>query len=456
MEAPTSRREFLRAAACGGAGLVILGNSRSARGAPANEKLGIALVGLGGRGNWFVQTIPKMERVVALCDVNDQKATVAHRKFPKLPKFHDFRKMLDKMGKQIDAVIVATPDNTHAVISAAAMKAGKHVYCEKPLALTVGESRVLRDTARRTKAVTSMGNQGTATPGFRRSLELIRDGALGTVQEVHAWNNGGGPGWTEAPKDEKKIPFYLKWDLWLGPAAFRPFHPKWMNWHGWRHFGTGQLGNWASHTQNLAFMALKVHELWDADPATKPRLRVEAKKQAINRLSFPRWEYIQWHIPARAGLPPVTFHWHNGGRRPGIKDELKKLLGRDLHWGPKDWSDWAGCLIIGTEGKIYTNAHNTTLKMLPEEKFKGVNKKGPEKVARSRGHERDWLIACRGGKPAWASFDYADPLNEFNMLGNVATQFEGPLEFDPLACKIVNNAEADQALRRDYRSGWSL
>jgi len=460
MERKPSRRTFLKRTAEGGiGGLVVLASGPSARSYAASEKLHLAHIGVGGRGRELLRGLHRQEISVALCDVNEKKATEMYRKLPGLPKFHDFRVMLDKMRDEIDAVVVATPDHTHAVASAAAIKAGKHVYTEKPLTRTVHESRALRDLARKHKVATSMGNQGTSSPRFRRALELIRNGTLGAIKEVHTWNDHGGPDLKETPKGEAKIPPYLKWDLWLGPNPARPFHPKWMAWHSWREFGTCQLGNWASHTQNLAFMALKVHTLWDADPATKPIITVEGNMPGINRLSFPRWEQVRWDIPKRGDLPPISFTWHNGSRRPRMREELEALMGRGLDWGDKGekkWADWAGCLIIGTEGKIYATGHNATFSMMPAEKFKDVQQERPETVQASRGHSGDWFIACRGGKPAWACYDYAGPLTEFNMLGNVATQFGEPLEFDPLACKIVNNAEADKALHEHYREGWSL
>ena len=454
-----NRRVLLRGALAGAGGIVILRNSLSARGAPANGKLSVAIVGVSGRGSAFVGSMPAMENVVALCDVNQERAAGAFKQLPKAKPYADFRKMLDQMHGQIDAVVVATPDHTHAVASAAAMRAGKHVYTEKPLTRTVRESRRLRELAQEHKVATSMGNQGTASGPFRRALELIRDGALGRIQEVHAWNDQGGAGLAKPPEGEEPVPSYLDWDLWLGPARQRPFHPRWLAWHGWRDFGTANLGNWASHTSNLAFMALKVDSLWRAGAGAKPVLRVEAKVREINRISFPRWEVIRWDIPARGELRPLPFSWHNGSSAPGMRDQLERLLGRGLDWGDKGakkWADWAGCLIAGTEGKIYATAHNATFTMLPEEKFAGVQKERPEKVEPSRGHEQDWLAACRGGKPAWASYDYAGPLTEFNMLGNVATQFEGPLDYDPLAGRITNHPEADKALGSEYREGWSL
>ena len=483
MRVRTTRRAFLRKVAGGGAGLLVLGNSSSARGAPAAQKVNTALIGVGGRGRWFTDTIPRMENVVAICDVNDRQfeatlkrwadlasrfATSKHSwernsapAFKRLAEspprtFHDFRKMFDAMGTGIDAAIVALPDHTHAVASAAAIKAGKHVFCEKPLTRTVHESRALRELARKHKVATSMGNQGTASGQFRRSLELIRNGTLGEIKDVHVWNSGGGANRTALPKGSQPVPDHLKWDLWLGPAAARPFNPDWMKRHLWREFGTCQLGNWASHTANLAFMALKVYEPWHADPAKKPHplIRIEAKTSGINRISFPRWEVIQWHIPARAEFPPITITWHNGAT-PGIADVLAPAFegATDVQ---KQRRRFAGALIAGSKGTIHSTGHNATFRLLPRGQWGEVQKDRPEKVAGSRGHERDWFLACRGGKPPWASFEYASALNEFLMLGNVATQFEGVLEFDPVEMKIVNNEEADQALTSEYREGWML
>jgi hypothetical protein len=469
-----NRRRFLRGAAAGGAAFVVLSNSGSARSAEANTRLNIALIGVGGRGTWFVDTIPKAENIVAFCDVNQQKTDKAFERWAKDPArvardkvkaYHDFRRMFDEMGKAIDAAVVATPDHTHAAASAAAMHAGKHVYCEKPLTRLVAESRALRDLARKQKVATSMGNQGTASGAYRRAVELIRGGTIGEIKEVHSWTDSGGSDFKDPPKDPPSgpppVPDYLKWDLWLGPCADRPYHPRWhRQWHSWRDFGTANLGNWASHIQNLAFRALKVHALWLAETPKEPHpvIKVEAETSGANRLSFPKYEIVRWEIPAREDLPPVTFTWH-AGNGPVSRAMIEDLLGRGLDWGDKGekkWADWAGHLIVGTKGKILANAHNTTFTMMPEADFKDVKKNAPEKLARSRGHEADWLLACRGNKPAWANFDYAGALTEFNMLGNVATQFEGTLEFDPVVCRIRNHAEADKAMRLEYRRGWSL
>jgi len=482
MKRKLTRRSLLSQAGLGAAGLLILRDSRSVRGAPANQRINVALIGVGGRGTWFVNTIPRMENIVAVCDVNEQKIAETYKRWAeladrfatsprqwehsaaptfrrladqKVKAFADFREMFDKMDKQIDAVVVSTPDHTHAVASAAAIRAGKHVFCEKPLTRTIHESSVLRELAKKYKVATSMGNQGTASGQFRRALELIRDGTIGRIKDVHIWNTGGGADRKEPPGQEP-VPDYLNWDLWLGPAAFRPYHREWLKRNLWRDFGTCQLGNWASHSANLAFMALKVHELWLTSwpGEVKPIIKIKSECSGINRLSFPRWEVVKWEIPARAEFPPITFTWYNGAA-PGSRERIEDLLG-DAGWGDKKQRDHAGAIIVGTEGTIHTTGHNATFRLLPEDNFKHVETDRPKTVDRSRGHEMDWFIACRGGKPAWANFDYASALNEFLMLGNVASQVEGRVEFDPTAMKIVNNAQADALLRSEYRQDWSL
>jgi len=269
------------------------------------------------------------------------------------------------------------------------------------------------------------------------------------------WNSGGGADRGEPPQGDQPVPASLNWDLWLGPAAGRPYHRQWIQRHLWREFGTCQLGNWASHSANLGFMALKVHELWLADsPGPHPIVRIQAQSSGINRLSFPRWEIVKWEIPARSGLPPITIAWYNG-EAPGIRELLDSVL-KDAPG--KDRNNWrfAGTLIVGSKGSIHTTGHNMWFHLLPKERFEGVQCQRPETVENSRGPEQDWFAACRGGKRPWANFDYASALNEFLMLGNVATQFEEKLEFDPVAMKIVNSAEADALLRCEYRQGWTL
>jgi hypothetical protein len=483
MNSRIHRRRFLRDSLAGATGFLILDCAQSVWSAQANERLNVALVGVGGRGEWFVETLPKMENLVALCDVNARTIEAAFQRWEDLAKrfatspndwerraaqsyqaqldkkpktFGDFRRLLDESGRSLDAVFVATPDHTHAVIAAAAIRAGKPVFCEKPLTRTVHEARALRELARKHKVPTAMGNQGTYSGPFRRALELIRNGTLGEIKEVHVWNNGGGADKKERPQGEPPVPEYLQWDLWLGPAAFRPYHPDWLNRNAWRDFGTCQLGNWAPHSANLGFMSLKVQDLWLADPPPDPHpiLRVQARTSGLNRLSFPRWECIEWEVPARAGLAPITIKWYNGVT-PAMQEVLDRAA-KDAPEKQKDQWRFAGTLIVGTKGSIHTTGHNMWFRLLPADQFRGVQCDRPETVDASPGAEQDFFAACRGRKTPWSNFDYADALIEFLMLGNVATQAEGKLDFDPVSMRIVNNHEADGLLRCEYRQGWNL
>jgi len=455
-----TRRGFLRDAALGGAGLVVLSSDRSARAYAASAKVNVAIVGVGGRGKWYVDVIPKQANVVALCDVNESKATAAYKALPDALKFHDFRVMLDKMQKEIEGVIVAAPDHIHAVASVAVMKAGKHIFCEKPLTGGIHEARVVREVAAKCNVVTRMGNQGSASGQFRRGVELVEDGAIGEIREAYVWCEGGGPDRKEPPQGTQPVPGYLEWDLWLGPNKDRPFHPQWLNWNCWREFGTGLNGNRGSHSGYLDFYSLKIIELWQADPATKPRIKVSAESSGINRLSFPRWEVVRFEIPPRGKLPPVTIHWVNGRGAPDWRKKIEEGLGRQLDWGDygeRKWKDYEGGLLIGSKGRIYAKGSNSGIELLPADQFQGTNL-SPQRLAPSPGMpEPEWLGAIKGEKVRLMSpFSVAGPYTEMMMLGNVATQFDAELEYDPLEGKIVNNAEADALLRRPYREGWSL
>lgn len=254
------------------------------------------------------------------------------------------------------------------------------------------------------------------------------------------------------------MPDFLKWDLWLGPAAERPYHSDWLHWHTWRDFATGQLGNWAVHTMNLAFKALKLDSLWSGERDALETIRIEGKVSGIQTETFPNWEIVRYDFPAREELPPVEVNWYNGGSAPGVREKIENLLGRKLDWGDagaREWRDHAGILLIGSKGKIHANGHNTVFTLLPEKKFEDFE--GPEPtLPRSPGHQKEWVEACQGGPAAMSNFNYGGPLTEFVLLGNVATRFEGTLEFDPKAASILNNAEADKALMRNYREGWKL
>jgi hypothetical protein len=454
-----TRRDFLRDAALGGAGLVILSGSRSARAYAANEKVNVALVGVGGRGKWYVDVMPNQANLVALCDVNESKAQAAYQALPALPKYHDFRKMLDERDKRIDGLMVATPDHTHAVVTVTALKAGKHVFCEKPLTGGVHEARVVREVAAKCKLATRMGNQGSASGQFRRGVELVEDGAIGEIREAFVWCEGGGPDAKEPPEGTQPVPPYLKWDLWLGPNKDRPFHAKWLNWNAWREFGTGLNGNRGSHSGYLNFYALRIIELWQAEASTKPRIKVQAESSGINRLSFPKWEVVHFRIPARGKLPPVTIHWVNGRGAAAWRQKIEEHLGRQLDWGDageKKWKDYEGGLLVGAKGRIYAKGSNSGIELLPADQFQGTDL-NPQRLTQPTGMpEPEWLRAVRGEQVTVMSpFSVAGPYTEMMLLGNVATQFADELEYDPLEGKIVNNAEADALLRRPYREGWS-
>jgi len=457
-----TRRAFVRDAALSAAGAMVLANARSARTYAANEKLNVALIGCGGRGKWYVDVMPKQANVVALCDVNESKAQAAYQALPDLPKFHDFREMLNKMSKQIDGVMVAVPDHLHAFISVTVMKAGKHLFCEKPLTGCIQEARVVRDVAAQNpKLVTRMGNQGSASPQFRRGVELIEDGALGDIKEAFVWCEGGGSDAKEPPKGTQPVPPYLKWDLWLGPNKDRPFHSQWLNWNCWREFGTGLNGNRGSHSGYLTFYALKIIDLWKADPAAKPRIKVRAETSGINRLSFPRWEAVHFQVPARGALPPVAIHWVNGTAVPVWRQKIEEQMGRQLDWGDageKKWKDYEGAVLVGAKGRLYAKGSNSGIELIPVEQFKDVGLSPQRLAPQNPGMpEPEWLGAIKGDKVTVMSpFSVAGPYTEMMLLGNLATQFDQELEYDPLEGKIVNNAEADALLRRPYREAWSL
>ncbi len=457
------RRGFLKAVGVGTVGLLVLRDSRSAWSAQANEKVNVALVGLGSRGGYLLGAMQRHGgNVAAVCDADRRRMEKVPEKMPSVPRYQDFRKMLEEREREIDAVVVATPDHTHAAVAAAAMKRGKHVYCEKPIAHDVGEARTLRLLARERKAATQMGNQGMASDAFRRTLELIQEGAVGEIREVHLWYGFGGPGPRQRPKDTPPVPEHLDWDLWLGPAPFRPYHPTYIGlvggWGGWRDFSTGCLGGGGSHSINLAFKALRLGTLWEpAEP--HPRIRVEAECSDSSAESFPRWEIVRFDIPARGPLPPVRLHWYNAQedelRKRGIWAQLEKLAGRPLDW-KEGWAPRSGSLLVGTKGVVHTNPHNSLCALLPEKDF--PNSGGPPRsLPRAGGqHEREWLQACRGGAAPLSCFDHSGPAIELLLLGNIATLLGKPLEFDPVDCKVVGNPEADRALRPQRREGWAL
>src|ERR1035441_6851825 len=310
MKTLLSRRGFLRTSTLSSTALLLLSKAKLAFAYDANDKLNVASIGVGGQGRSDLDNISGLGvNLVGLCDVDQKRAGDIFQKHPQAKPFTDFRRMLDEMDKQIDAVVVATPDHTHAVAAVAAMQRGKHVYCEKPLTRTVHEARVMRHTALQHKVVTQMGNQGSAENGLRRAVELVWSGTIGEVREAHLWFDGGnGP--QKRPTDQPPVPESLSWDLWLGPATERPYHPCYLpaNWRAWRAFGSGIVGDFGCHTGNLMFRALRLDQLWNPPLGVKAEnniTRVEAKPSEVDQEGYPSSMVAVVDLPARGELPPV-------------------------------------------------------------------------------------------------------------------------------------------------------
>lgn len=437
MSKKINRRSFLKGAAAGGLGLLILKDSRLAFGYEANEKLDIAMIGCGGRGGANLKGVAD-QNIVALCDTNDNTVAKAAENHPNATKFADFRVMLDTMGKSIDAVVVSTPDHTHAVAAMAAIKMGKHVYCEKPLTHTIYEARMLRDAARKYGVATQMGNQGTSNNGLREAVEVVRSGALGHVYEVHVWSDR--PIWpqgVERPAETPAVPSGLHWDLWLGPAPNRPYNPAYepFKWRGWLDFGTGALGDMGCHTLNMPFMAL--------DLKNPVCVQTESLVGTAPE-TFPKQSIIRFTYKARGDMGPVRLKWYDGGLKPS-----PELFGEEKLPGN-------GFGLVGENGFLMSgDAYGGSYKLLPAEKFDGFKKPVPT-LQRSPGHYAEWINACKGGEPAMSNFDYASALTETILLGSLAIAVGEPIYWDAEHMKAINCPKADQFINPAYRAGWSL
>ena len=443
-----SRRGFLRAAAIGGTGLLILRDSRSAFAYQANNKLNVAAIGVGGQGGSDLSSVAGFgENLVALCDVDQRRAAENIKKYPGAKTFTDFRRMFDEMDRSIDAVIVGTPDHTHAVAAAAAIQRGKHVYCEKPLTRTVHEARVLRSLAQKHKVVTQMGNQGSASDGLRRAVELAWSGTIGEIREAYVWFPGGNQPMTR-PSDRPPVPDTLDWDLWLGPAAERPYSPAYLpeKWRAWRAFGSGTIGDMGCHTANIMFRALKLEQLWSQpkEPAAKTIIRVETLPSERDQEGYPHSMTVLVELPARGELPPVK-----------LTVQTASLPSPDLmlDYTQDKWGD----LVVGSKGSIYSNnPWNTNFVLLPEAKFKDVKHGPPQTIPHCNDHHSEWIEACKGHGETFSSFEIGGPMTELIQLINLASLFEGALEYDPQRGRIINSRRANHLLHREYRRGWSI
>ena len=449
MKTTFTRRQFLRRSTLAGASVLILRDSRLAFGAEANSRLNLAAIGVAGQGGSNLDNFAKLPtNIVALCDVDQAHAAGTFKKFPQAKRFQDFRRMLDQVGREVDAVVVSTPDHTHAVAAVAAMKLGKHVYCEKPLARTVHEARVMRETALKQKVVTQMGNQGSASNGLRRAVEFVWQGAIGEVREAHIWF-GGGNGPQTRPADRPPVPPTLDWDLWLGPAPQRPYNPCYLpgKWRDWRAFGSGIVGDFGCHTGNLMFQALRLEQLWNFAGGPSPKrllVRVEAKPSEVNAEGYPTSMVAHVEMPAHGVLPSVKLHLY-----ARVKPPADLLLG----YPSGDWGD----LLIGSKGRIYSDCPwNTRYVLLPEDQYKDVKGGPPQTIPPSKGHHAEWVDACQGRGQPFSSFAIGGPLTELMQLVNLATLVEGPVEYDTVSGMVTNSPAANELVRRDYRSGWKL
>lgn len=456
----TTRRSFLQETSALGAAFWVSGTRLQAQDKSPNEKVNVACIGVGGKGNTDSSNVGAIANVVAICDVDEERGLAKKKvQFPEAKVYTDFRKMLDEMGKQIDAVTVSTPDHTHALAAMMAMKMGKHVYCQKPLTHTIHEARMMREAAAKYKVATQMGNQGSTSDGLRRSVELIQAGAIGPVREVHVWTNRP-TSWPQAPTVMSRptevvpVPPYLHWDLFLGGAPERPYNPCYHpgKWRGWCDFGTGALGDMGCHTANMPFMALKleyptsvVAEAGDANPET-----------------YPGWATVNWQFPARGDMPPVKMTWYEGKK---IKSDgtiqmnlpaIELLKGQEM---PK-----SGSLLIGDKGTLFApgdgdNGTNFKFMLLPEKDFAGYEGPAPTLPRNGRsdpGQKQEWIDAIKGGPPGLSNFAYAGLLTETILLGNLAIRVGKKIDWDGPNMRATNVPEAAQFVKLEYRKGWSL
>jgi predicted dehydrogenase len=440
-----SRRQFGRVVAGTAAGLIAAPGHLRARG--ANERLDIAMIACGGRGAHNLGQM-KGENIVALCDVYQPAVDRAAREYPDAIKCDDFRVLFDRHSSKFDAVVVSTPEHTHAFATLPALALGKHVYCEKPLTRDVHEARLVRLAADKAKVVTQMGNQMHSNDSFREVVELIRAGAIGPVTEAHVWvsrawglqsaedaeKNKDIVSVRERPEGSSPVPPGLNWDLWVGPAPMRPYHDVYFpgpKWYRWWDFGNGTMSDLGSHWNDLPFWALDL----------KAPKTIEAFGPPPHPEIAPASMHVTYEYDARGDMPPVKMTWYQGVDKPEI-------------WTSKGIPQWGnGMLFVGSEGMILADYGRYVL--LPEDKFRDLEP--PAKtIPRSPGHWAEWIANCKTGAACGSNFDYAGWLTEANHLGNVAYRVGKKITWDPATMTATNASEAEPFLRRAYRAGWTL
>jgi len=451
----SNRRQFLQQTGLAGAGFWVTGvatdvygDNPPARAPGANDRINIGVIGAGGQGSGNWNNVARNDEtarrngvnIVALCDVDDRRARGAYARFPQATRYSDFRVMLER-ERNLDAVIVSTPDNLHAMASVMAMRLGKHCYTEKPLTHDVYEARLMKQVARERRVATQMGNHGTGRNGFRHGVDVIRAGGLGDVREIHVWTNR--PIWPQgmtAALQAQPVPNGVHWDLWLGPAPTRPYNQGYMpfSWRGWWDFGTGAIGDMACHTMNLPFMGLRLGAPTSVSATTR---------QPVNDQSPPEGLTAVFEFPARGKLPPVRMTWYERG-----------YPSRDLFQGlPANTRlSGSGCLLIGSMCSMYSpDDYGEQQRRLPEGNFNDV--RVTEALPQSIGHHAEWLRAIRGGPAPLSNFaDYAAQLTETALLGNVAVRAGTRIVWDGERGRVTNSEAANRFVRREYRQGWTL
>ncbi|MCA9068489.1 MAG: Gfo/Idh/MocA family oxidoreductase [Planctomycetaceae bacterium] len=404
---------------------------RAAESKSANELLNIACIGIGGRGSANVGGVSS-QNLVALCDVDQQRAGKVFEKYGKAEAFADYRKMFDKLEKQIDAVVVSTPDHTHFHPSIAAMQRGKHLYCEKPMAHNVWEVRQMTKLAAKQKVATQLGCQRHTLSNMHRSVELIQAGAIGNVSEVHCWV-GGDRGMPSVPNEFPEVPEAVQWDLWLGPATPRPYHSTYCpyGWRFWWDFGTGEMGNWGCHILDIPYWALDL----------KYPTHVEGSGPEVDPRRTPKQMTTKFQFPAEGKRPPLTLNWYHASNGPDVLRELG-LSGKN-----------ANNLFIGTEGMLLCGFGMR--KLLPEDKF--ADYKTPDQtIPDSPGFHKEWITACKGGEPATCHFGYSGPMSETVLLGNAAYRAGGGFDWKADELQATGNPKAEQFLHSYIRKGWEI
>ncbi|HEY3444152.1 MAG TPA: Gfo/Idh/MocA family oxidoreductase [Paludibaculum sp.] len=442
-----SRRHFfygtLLAGAVPAAGF---GSTASLKGAgykSPNEKLNIAAVGAGGKGYTDI-TSCATENIIAFADPDDKRAERTYKQFPNVPKYKDYRRLFDKHEREIDAVLVSCPDHMHGSVAMWSMARGKHVYCQKPLTRTIWEAKQLQLGAAKYKVATQMGNQGYSNPGARECCEIIWNGDIGSVTEVHAWTDRPRKYWPQGPDVEPKeapVPSTLDWEAWLGQAPPRAFSPAYVphNWRGFPDFGCGAIGDMACHILGTPNMAMRL---------TAPTSVECIKQEGKGKYTFPLQSVIRFDFPARENMPALKLFWHDGRATvpefPGIP--AGELLGdKDIN----------GSLFIGDKGMVTTGCYGERTRLMPDAKMKDY-KLPPQLLTRSPGHYRDWIRACKGGDPACSNFSVAAPFVQWMLLGVIAMKFDGKLDWDAQKMKITNRPEANQYLKPNFRKGWKF